>query len=88
MLRALMALIIGLSSTIALSGCNKADSVIACAASEKLKCPLKSIQVKSFGTNQYVVSGCGKNIKISCKGPADGCIIDETGKPFPTAKCQ
>lgn len=69
------------------AGCSHAEGIITCAASKEMKCPKESIQVNSLGANQYTVTGCGKKINISCKGPTDGCLINETLKPFNIYQC-
>jgi len=87
MFRILLVLTYSFIYAATISGCKQAESVITCAASEELNCPLDSVQVESLGANQYTVSGCGNSIQVSCKGPADGCLIDGTMELFVTKQC-
>jgi len=70
-----------------LSSCKVAEDAIACGASDYWECPLDSVVVESLGANSYAVSGCEKEMHVSCKGPADGCIIKAGSEIFPTRQC-
>ena len=88
-------LFIGFSIGLLLTGCtnDKASKLMACSAEEYLSCPQNSISVENIGANTYLINGCGKKIKVYCKGPTDGCLIyidaNSTQKTivFPTNKC-
>lgn len=74
-------------SVAVISGCKRAESIIACASSEELNCPQSAVKVTSLGANQYAVAGCGKAIHVTCKGPADGCLINESRHALNTRIC-
>lgn len=71
----------------ALSACKVAEDAIACAASDYWECPVDAVVVESLKANSYAVSGCEKEMHVSCKGPSDGCIIKAGEKVLPTRQC-
>lgn len=70
-----------------LSACKVAEDAIACAASDYWGCPVDAVVVESLGANSYAVSGCEKEMQVSCKGAADGCIIKAGEEVLPTRQC-
>lgn len=72
-------------------GCDgKATEVIACSAEKYLNCPIEKINVEALGAHAYSIKGCGEELEINCKGPADGCSIKSNAeeiKSFPTRAC-
>lgn len=70
-----------------LSACKASEEAIACAASDYWECPVDAVVVESLGANSYAVSGCEKEMHVSCKGPSDGCIIKADAGVLPTRQC-
>lgn len=61
---------------LAAAGCSSSHiPQVAGLAGAHWRCPASAIAVTPLGANTYFVKGCGKEDKLYCKGPADGCAF-------------